>query len=345
MKKPKILFISYAFYPQMGGIEVNAEILSSNFHRFGYQIRLVTIIKEKGNKTFPFPVIRDPGILELYKLHKWADVVFENNPSIRLSWPSIFFKSKSVIAMRGRVSRNDGTMVLQDKLKHRKIKNADAVIAVSSAVRDKFFPSADVIGNPYREDLFKDLNFNRLPLSFAFLGRLVSEKGVHIAIESIKQLTDLVANDFPKPTLKIIGDGPELEIFKELVQKYHLENQVIFLGRKHGLELVEVLNTCKYILIPSLWEAFGNVALEGMACGCLPIASDSRGLPEAVGNAGVLFKTYSSEALTNAIFELIHNPKLEAEYRSNMKAHLEQHLPERVAQKYLDVIENAYQKK
>src|SRR5690554_6485341 len=99
------------------------------------------------------------------------------------------------------------------------------------------------------------------------------------------------------------------------------------------------------MLVPSANEAFGNVVLEGMACGCLPIVSDCGGLPDAVGNAGVIFKTYSPDALTNAINGLINNPILEDEYRSNIEAHLEQHLPERIARKYLNVIENAYQKR
>lgn len=345
MKKPKILFVSYAFYPQMGGIEVNSEILTSEFHRMGYPLQVITAVEEKGEKDFPFPVVRNPNLRELLKLHKWADVVFENNPSIRLSWPHLLFSSKSVIAIRTRVSREDGSFVLQDKLKGMALKKADGVIAVSKAMRDSFFPKATVIGNPYRHEVFKNLRLKREPLSFVFLGRLVSEKGVHIAIESLKQLNTRLSPDMDKPIFKIIGDGPELENLQKLVMQKELGGQVSFEGRREGADLVEILNTCNYMLVPSANEGFGNVALEGMACGCLPIVSDCAGLPDAVGNAGVKFKTFSSEALTEAIMDLINSPTLEAEYRSNMEAHLEQHVPKRVAQRYLDVIENAYQKK
>lgn len=345
MNKPKILFISFTFYPNVGGIEINAQILSAEFHRLGYPIRVITMVQEEGKKTFPFAVVRKPGFKELYKLHKWADIVFENNPSLRLSWPQFLMSSKSVIAIRGRISREDGSVVLQDRLKRIALNAADGVIAVSQATRDSFFPKAIVIGNPYRNDIFKDLGLKREALSFVYLGRLVSEKGVHIALESLRQLnTHLLVSNL-KPTFTIIGDGPEMENLKEMVEQKGLESQVVFKGKKVGAEVVKILNASRYMLVPSLDEAFGNVALEGMACGCLPIASDCRGLPDAVGNAGVLFKTYSPEALTQAILKLINNPKLEAAYRSNMKAHLEERLPERVAQKYLDVIERAYQKK
>ena len=78
MKQPKILFISYAFYPSMGGIEVNSVILTDYFHQKGYDIMLVTMVEEKGIREFPFPVFRNPGITTLFKLHKWADIVVLN---------------------------------------------------------------------------------------------------------------------------------------------------------------------------------------------------------------------------------------------------------------------------
>src|SRR5207248_1533069 len=47
-------------------------------------------------------------------------------------------------------------------------------------------------------------------------------------------------------------------------------------------------------LIPTqMPEAFGRVALESMARGVPVIASDCGGLPEAVGNAGVLVRDWS----------------------------------------------------
>lgn len=343
MKKPKILFISFAFYPQMGGIEVNSQILAGNFQSMGYDIRLVTMEKEEGEKTFPYPVFRNPGIAELFRLHKWADIVFENNPSLRLAWPRFFFSSKSIIAIRTQIERKDGGQAIQDRLKQISLNKANAVIAVSKAIRDNFYEKAIVIGNPYRNKLFRILNSHRDDLSFVFLGRLVSEKGVYIAIEAFKKICDELPLSSATPSLKIIGDGYELNSLKEMVRKSQPAGNVTFEGRKDGEELVKLLNTARYILIPSVWEAFGNVALEGMACGCLPFVSDNGGLLDAVGNAGVTFKAGSVEALADAITEILKNPALEASYRENMKTHLEEHYVERVAQKYLDVIEMAYQ--
>lgn len=58
-----------------------------------------------------------------------------------------------------------------------------------------------------------------------------------------------------------------------------------------GESLNKELNDHKFQVVPSTWgEAFGIVALEGMASGCIEICSDSDGLQEAIGNNGFLFK-------------------------------------------------------
>src|SRR5690606_40338743 len=91
--------------------------------------------------------------------------------------------------------------------------------------------------------------------------------------------------------LTIIGDGPEAPVLKALAVKYGLEHKVDFKGSLQGKELVDCLNQHKLILVPSRWEEpFGNVALEGMACGCIPVVSDGGGLAEAVGHAGLTFQ-------------------------------------------------------
>lgn len=344
MRKPNILFLSYVFYPAVGGIEINSELLAIHFHRFGYPVKLVTDTRTEGSKTFPFTVTRNPRLATLFKLHKWADVVFENNPSLRLSWPGLFFASKSVIAIRTRINRPDGNRGIQDYLKDLTLKNADRVIAVSNAIRESYFPEAVVIGNPYRDDVFINLNTDRKPLSFVFLGRLVSQKGVDIAIEAFVKIDQRFSDNKVSATMKIIGDGPEMDRLKQMVKQNNIEERISFEGRKVGSKLVEMLNSCRYIVLPSDWEAFGNVALEGLACGCLPFVSDSGGLTDAVGEAGVKFKSGSVDSLVEAIVRVIQNPKIEAAYRRERDAHLQEHLPERVAEKYLDVIINAFQK-
>jgi alpha-1,3-rhamnosyl/mannosyltransferase len=58
------------------------------------------------------------------------------------------------------------------------------------------------------------------------------------------------------------------------------------------------------LVIPSLWEGFGLPALEAMACGTPVIASNRGGLPEVVGDAGVLVDPTNVDALRASLYNL-----------------------------------------
>lgn len=340
----KILFITHKFYPDIGGIEVNSEILSLSFHQAGHEIRLITWSKDPGQKQYPFPVLRNPGLFTLLRLHNWADAVFENNLSLKLSWPSFFLKKPRIVAIRTWINRMDGTTGWQDKLKIKSLKKASAVIAISEAVRKRTWPAATVIGNPYRSELFKILPNIPKTIDFVFLGRLVSDKGADIAINAIAKLSNKFKEDQSLKSnfcLTIIGDGPELAILKKLTNDLNIQSQVDFKGWVKGQDLVALLNQHRFILIPSIWEEpFGNVALEGMACGCVPVVSDGGGLVDAVGNAGITCKRGDVNSLAESIMKVLNDPRMEDDLRRAANDHLKEHYPTVVSQKYLRVIEN-----
>lgn len=334
----KILFLSHGFYPHIGGVEVNSEILAGCFFGAGHDVRLLTWTNERGDKSFPYEVIRNPGKLDLFRHHFWADLVFENNPCLRLSWPAFFLRKKSVVALRSWIKRDDGQWGWQDKLKRKWLGRANGVIAVSNVLRDVCWPSAVVIGNPYRNELFRRLPGQIQSKDFVFLGRLVGDKGADLAIKAIASLKS-------PSSLTIVGEGPELENLKQLTHDLGMDSSVSFTGALTGEELVTALNDHKYMLVPStLIEPFGNVALEGMACGCLPIVSDGGGLPDAVGSAGIVFERGSLDSLVNTLKDLLNSPFREKELRDHAALHLENHFPEVVSSRYLDVIDLALKK-
>jgi len=339
-----ILFLTHQFYPDIGGIEVNSEVLASEFLKAGHWIRLVTWSPGGAGREFPYPVIRKPDFGELFRQHRWADVIYENNPCLRLSWPAALLRKPSVVALRTWVSRGDGSLGFQDRLKLRWLRRAKRVIAVSEAVRRRCWNDAEVIGNPYRSDEFYVLPKVERVRDFVFLGRLVSDKGADIAIDALHRLVKRQppVDGGNRPRLTIIGDGPERPRLEAQCKGLGLAESVVFTGALRGSELVACLNQHRFLLVPSRWEEpFGNVALEGMACGCIPIASDGGGLPDAVGDAGITFTRGDVGALVDAMVAISENSDLAASLRSRVPAHLATHLPEVVARRYLDVIEEA----
>lgn len=332
--------MSHKFYPDIGGIEVNSKIFAEAFYEAGHEIRLLTWTKERGDKQFPFVIIRNPNFFNIWRNHLWAEVVLENNPSLKLSWPVIVLKKPHVTALCTWINRVDGSIAWQDKLKRWWLKKCSVVIAVSDAIRKKCYPEAIVISNPYNDNLFRIMPDIKKDRDFVFLGRLVSDKGVDIAIRALSRIwaerKELVSN----AAFTIIGDGPEKRSLESLVKQFGIESRVSFVGPLKGEELVRCLNRHKFIIVPSVWEEpFGNVALEGMGCGCVPIVSDGGGLPTAVGDAGLTFTRGSVEALVEAIVKVTSDINLQIELQANAKEHLELHRPEVIAGKYLDVME------
>ena len=335
----KILFLSHAFYPSLGGIEVNSEILAQAFQEAGHAVHLVTWSTDPSEKVFPYVVLRNPSKRSLIREHQWADVVFENNPCLRLAWPNLFWVRPSVIALNTWVARVDGTIGLQDRVKSLWFKRAGGLIAVSEAIRERCWPAATVIGNPYRVSDFKLMPEIERSRDFVFLGRLVSDKGADQAVRALQQVA-LGMPEAAVPSLTIVGDGPEREPLEQLVAELGLSAAVRFTGSLRGEALARCLNGHRFLLVPSVWEEpFGNVALEGIACGCVPIVSDGGGLPDAVGKAGLTFSRGDVAALAGCMRQVLRSPALEAELRAAAPGHLAGHHPQRVAQRYLEMIE------
>jgi glycosyltransferase involved in cell wall biosynthesis len=70
------------------------------------------------------------------------------------------------------------------------------------------------------------------------------------------------------------------------------------------------------LVIPSLWEGFGLPALEAMACGTPVVAANRGGLPEVVGDAGVLVEPTNVDALRTALYNLHVDLRLRAALRA-----------------------------
>ena len=336
MQKPlKIILISHNFLPVVGGTEIISNLLAKAFCAAGFEVHVITWTQESTEEIVPFQIVRNPSLRTLLREHKWADVVFENNPTLRLSWPNIFFRKPSVVVLHSWLHDENGKLRLQEHIKRLWLKRASSVIAVSDALRRKCWPSAKVIPNPYRIEEFKLLSEIPRIRDFVFLGRLINGKGAHLAIEAISKLS---IEGF-KTNLTLIGDGAEKEGLIKLANKMEVSDNVIFTGSLKGNDLMNSLNGHRFIIIPSTSpETFGMVALEGMACGCIPIASDNGGLPEAIGPAGLAFKAGNVDALVLKMKALLYDTKLGDQLRESAFDHLQAHRDNVIFERYLEVV-------
>lgn len=66
-------------------------------------------------------------------------------------------------------------------------------------------------------------------------------------------------------------------------------------------DMISLYSMAHTFVFPSHYEGFGLGALEAITCGCPTIAAKSSSLPEVLGDAGVFYPTGDSEALAQAI--------------------------------------------
>jgi len=81
-------------------------------------------------------------------------------------------------------------------------------------------------------------------------------------------------------TLWMVGDGPERGPAELLARQLGVERQIQFLGKRDHVE--ELIPQSHVFLLPSEMEAFGLAALEAMACGVPPVATQTGGVAELI---------------------------------------------------------------
>ncbi|HEV2804405.1 MAG TPA: glycosyltransferase family 4 protein [Chthoniobacterales bacterium] len=335
------LLIHTRFHPSVGGIETVAALLVPEWIRAGESVTVVTDVKRDPSreKRFDFPLHHRPSRREWVRLLRSHDLLVHFNISLRAIWPLLVVPRRFVAVHHGYYTIDrDGRRDWKEKLKLRVARRAAKNIAVSEAVGRRIAIPCAVIPNPYDASVYhRDSKWDRAG-DLIFVGRLVSDKGADTLLRALAILVERKM----RLRLTIVGDGPERAPLEKLTAELKLEAQVAFVGSKVASEIADLLRRHQALVVPSLWEEpFGVVALEGIACGCAVIGSSGGGLPEAIGPCGVTFPNGDATALAGRIGELYGNPKRIEELLSHADDHLAQHLPSRVAARYLEVMRSA----
>ncbi len=333
----KILLSSYAFHPNIGGIESASELLAAEFVRLGHEVRVVTQTPGVDKEGWGFEVLRKPGARALIQALRWCDVFFHNNISLHSLWPLLFVRRPWVVTHQTWIARLDRSLNWQDHLKRFLLRGA-ANVSISRAVAASIPAASEVIPNPYRDDLFYEMPDVAREKELVFLGRLVSDKGADLLVEALKLLREggLTAG------LTVIGSGPEENALKAQAQTLGVAAQVEFVGPKSGAELARLLNAHRILVVPSRWaEPFGIVALEGIACGCVVVGSQEGGLPDAIGPCGATFPNGDARALAAVLREILTCEGRLQQLRAGAPGHLANHTAHAVAAAYLEIFQRS----
>ena len=170
------------------------------------------------------------------------------------------------------------------------------------------------------------------------IGRLIPIKGHLVLLRALAQARSRV----PGAMLDLAGRGPLEPALKAYARELGLEDAVRFLGFVSPVQ--RAVEDAAIVVVPSLGEGFGMVALEAMERGRPVIASAVGGLPEIVvdGETGLVVPSGDAEALAEAIVALAGDlERAAAMGAAGRERALAEFTPERSARRIEELYEGA----
>lgn len=174
---------------------------------------------------------------------------------------------------------------------------------------------------------------------FLYVGRLLDYKGLEDLIKAV----DRVYKSGRKISLDIVGKGPGQyeKYLKQLVSSLELEDSIQFHGWQPSSEVRQRMAHAAALIVPSWREAFGFVALEGMAIGTPLISSRAGGLAEIVSpSCSLTFEAGNINQLSEALMTAIDNPSLLKLFSERARERALPYEWDQLAPQYLNLLEN-----
>jgi len=300
------------------------------------------------DRALSFRVVRRPGARSLFSLVRWADVVLLAGPVFLPLALALIQRKPVIVEHHGYQAVCPNGLLLREPSKERcpghfmarryhrcvaceraahgwwrgvlkvlvnfprrwMCRKAAANIAISRHVAERLqLPQTTVVYHGIPLPAAVDAAFPQSPPVFAYVGRLVSEKGLPLLLHAAKRLV----GDGYRLRVKFVGDGPERRRLEGLAAALGITGITTITGFLRGSALDEALRDVIAVVMPSVGEeTAGLAAIENMARGRLVIAADVGGLGEIVDGTGLKFAPGDAAALAACMRRALDEPDLVA---------------------------------
>ena len=171
--------------------------------------------------------------------------------------------------------------------------------------QELFYPVED-------KSVFAETGYGAQDRILLYVGRMEPVKGLMSVIDALGNLKKAKSQLFDRLKLVVIGGGEKTRDFarnsviiqiQSAVREKDLGNHVVFLGSRLQSELKKYYSAADALIVPSLYESFGLVVLEALACGTPVIVSQIGKMKTIVkeGKNGFCFLPNSPDSLADCV--------------------------------------------
>ena len=161
-----------------------------------------------------------------------------------------------------------------------------------------------VVPHPLRKVFYAPVkrdDLRKKPPVFLFLGTLEERKGALDAVKAFAKISNADAR------LVIVGKGNCMTRMQQVVASYKMNLRVAFKGSCSAEEIVSIMRSAHFYLLPSYGDTGPTSLKEAIACGLFPICYDNSGPHEYVMRygCGYLCETGKIDALSKLMDKAI----------------------------------------
>ena len=341
MEKKKLLMVTPYFYPKIGGLENYAFNISKGLKE-KYNWEIVVITSNHENTGYQEETING---IKIYRLPRWfkvsntpinpmwywqiKDIIKKENPNVINAHSPVPF----IADMAAKAAKSLGIPFVltyhNDLVKENPILNTiikifyfllgNKTIRISTQIiaTSQFYADSSTYLKEYKNKISivspgtylpKEAKVKQLKNTILFVSQLDKthrHKGLNYLIGAIAE----VKKEIKDLQLIICGKGNDLDYYRELVNKFNLQDNITFKGFVKDFELRNLYFACTALILPSTTnaEGFGMVLVDAMAHKRPVIGTNVGGIPHLIENNknGLLVSKKNTEELSKAIIKVL----------------------------------------